>query len=294
MLDRYGNEIIISNELKSIIDNIKELPKDKIKDVVSLLNYSYPQNIIYFGYANHCYDLKDMEKISEFFSCYCYVNFKNYDDHIKVFNHFLDKLGLTEKIYKEHKEFIQSLNGYMLDKYNNYIQNLDNYNLDIGIVEESKKYTFENRKGYAYLNYFNDYFDPYQVIEYINDNNYYYATLNFEHNIEYQKLDYYIYKKYHNEYENTDNEVSLIFDSIYVSILKNYEYSIEKTEENQIFVLLGDINKEKLDLKEYVNDDEEDKIIFFSNNISTMLEFANKLSNHYLDNEEEIRSIIDE
>ncbi len=286
MLDRNENEIIISDELQEVIDNIKELPKDKLKEGLSLLSYSFPMNIIYFGYLNNCYDLKGMKKIDEFFSCYRHFHFKNREDHLNLFNNILDKMDLTEKVYNEHKDYIKYTKKWMLDEM------LDKY------IENKSKYSFEDRNSFANISYFFNEFVLYEVMEYINDKNYYYVTLNFKQNSHndtpYQILDYYIYKKYKSEYENTDNENLLIFEKLYTSVLKDYKYSIEISEENQIFVFLGDIRKEEIDVLEYVSDDEEEKIIFFGNNIGIMLELANKLSEYFIDNEAEFRSVLDE
>lgn len=281
MLDRNEYEIVISDELKEVIDNVKELPKDKLKEGLSLLSYTYPKNMIYFGYLNNCYNLNGMKEIEEFFDCYRYFIFKNFDDYIKVFNNILDKMGLTEEVYNENKENIKYVKKYMLDK---YIEKTNN----------KAKYSFEDRNGLAQINRYFDGFEPYEINEYINDKNYYFVTLNFENNIEYQILDYYVYKKYKKEYENADNEALLIFESIYASILKDYKYSIETTEENQVFVFLEDINKEETDYLEFVSDDEEDQIIIFTNNINVMLELANRLSDYFMDSEVEFRSVLDE
>lgn len=278
MLYRNGDEIILSKELQKAIENIKPLPKEKLKEGLSLLNYRYPLNIIYFGYVNHCYDVDGLKELNTFFSCHRYFNFKEFHDYLNFCNSIFDKMGVTEEVYYEHKEYIKSLKKNLLGS--NFL-----------------KYSLETRNNLAKVDCRFDDFSPYELNEYISDNNYY-VTINFEYDgfndTPYQLLDYYVYKKYSNEYENTDNEILLLFEKLYASILKDYQYSREITEENQVFIFLEDIKKEETDYLEYVNDDEEDKIIFFANNISVMLNIANQLANYYLDNEMEYRSVLDE
>lgn len=278
MLYRNGDEIILSKELQETIENIKPLPKEKLKEGLSLLNYRYPLNIIYFGYVNHCYDVDGLKELNTFFSCHRYFNFKEFHDYLNFCNSIFDKMGVTEEVYYEHKEYIKSLKKNLLGS--NFL-----------------KYSLETRNNLAEVDCRFDDFSPYELNEYISDNNYY-VTINFEYDgyndTPYQILDYYVYKKFADEYENANNENLLIFEKLYTEILKDYKYSIEITEENQVFIFLEDIKKEETDYLEYVSDDEEDKIIFFANNISVMLNIANQLANYYLDNEMEYRSVLDE
>ena len=289
MLDRYGNEIVISEKILNIINGIKVLPEDKLKEGLSVLSYIFPGNIIYFGYLNKCYDLEDMKNLYSFFcGSYRYFHFKEYDDYIKMMNNILDKLGLTEEVYNKYKDYIKKLKSNMLDK-----------DAERRIINNKRvECSFETRSNFAYLEYYFDDFTPYKISEEINEKNYYFTTLNFEYNgyndTPYQILDYYAYKKYADKYENADNENLLIFEKLYTEILKDYKYSIETTEENQVFIFLEDTKKEETDYLEYVSDDEEDKIIFFSNNTIVMLELASKLSNYFMDNEMKFRSVLNE
>lgn len=277
-MDRYGEEIIVSEELKQTINDIKPLPKEKIKEGFSILNYIFIGNIIYFGYQNQCYNMEQMrylfEQIHSYHGCYRYQEF---DDYIALINQVLDKMGLTEDMYQLYKEeCYKDIRMEMLKRY----------------VEWKKKcrepisdtYSLKTRNTFAYLNYYFDNFVPFTIVEDITDKGFYNAVLTFEELEDYQKLQAYMEQEYEIEYEEASNKPSFVFQKLFEPLFPQFQFTYDEIRKEKATIYVENLKREETDITE--NLDYEDDLLVYSNNIVIMMEIALQCSSYYCKVEE--------
>lgn len=283
MLDRYGDPIIVSEELKQVIHSMKPLPEKKKKEGLSLLSYSFPGNIIYFGYLNQCYNLEQMEILfSHLHGAYSYWQYADFNDYVDFINSIFDKMGLTEATYQKYKE--EYLKGFKKEMLNSYVTFRN-------LVKEPILYSFDTRKGYAYLDYYFNNFVPFEVYECLSDHHFYNAMLYFEEenktNTTYKRLETYVRNQYPGEFEESFNKAAFVFKKVFMPVIKKYHFHIDDTNPNQVFIYVEDIKREETDYFNYITDEDQYKIVVYSNNITIMLEIVYNMSMYFLDNEEE-------
>lgn len=277
-INRYGEEIIISEELKQTIRNIKPLPGSKVREGLSILNYIFIGNILYFGYQNHCYSLEQMKflftRLKGEHGCYQY---KEFDDYIALINQILDKMGITEEIYQKYKEdCYQDIRGEMLKRYTSFKERCGE--------EASIKYSLETRNSYAYLNYFFDNFVPFEIVETISEQGFYNIILVYEKEEDYKRLEKYVERQYTSEFEEASNKPILVFQKVFEPLFPHIQFVYDDIRMNKATIYV-DLKREETDIMD--NLDYEDYMLLYTSRIDDMINIAYQFSNYYCEIEAE-------